>query len=249
MFGVMWSEHCCYRNSRPLLKQFPTSGPRILVGPGENAEVVDLGDNQRLVFKIESHNHPSAIEPFQGAATGVGGILRDVFTMEARPVVPPCSAERCLDFPCAASSFYCRGRLVGLVVFNDNEGSGSCSWPWIGLQGLRKTAHLLRRNHLVAHETPCHSLLFGGKDHLVRESYGLFKPPLHSRDSVGKLGARIGHFPVDKRVLELPGPFCFTCYGLRFSGDTGLGLPSQPMAAQSVTESPLLAEIAPWGEL
>ena len=86
MFGVMWSEHCCYKNSRHLLKQFPTSGPRILVGPGENAGVVDLGNNQKLVFKIESHNHPSAIEPFQGAATGVGGILRDVFTMGARPV-------------------------------------------------------------------------------------------------------------------------------------------------------------------
>ncbi len=86
MFGVMWSEHCCYRNSRPLLKQFPTKGPNILVGPGENAGVVDLGHGQRLVFKIESHNHPSAIEPFQGAATGVGGILRDIFTMGARPI-------------------------------------------------------------------------------------------------------------------------------------------------------------------
>ena len=86
MFGVMWSEHCCYRNSRPLLSQFPTSGPRILVGPGENAGVVDLGEGQRLAFKIESHNHPSAVEPFQGAATGVGGILRDIFTMGARPI-------------------------------------------------------------------------------------------------------------------------------------------------------------------
>jgi phosphoribosylformylglycinamidine synthase len=86
MFGVMWSEHCCYRNSRPLLAQFPTSGPRILVGPGENAGVVDLGEGQRLAFKIESHNHPSAVEPFQGAATGVGGILRDIFTMGARPI-------------------------------------------------------------------------------------------------------------------------------------------------------------------
>ena len=86
MFGVMWSEHCCYRNSRPLLRQFPTSGPRILVGPGENAGVVDLGEGQRLAFKIESHNHPSAVEPFQGAATGVGGILRDIFTMGARPI-------------------------------------------------------------------------------------------------------------------------------------------------------------------
>ena len=86
MFGVMWSEHCCYKNSRPLLKQFPTTGARILVGPGENAGVVDMGDGLHLAFKIESHNHPSAVEPFQGAATGVGGILRDIFTMGARPI-------------------------------------------------------------------------------------------------------------------------------------------------------------------
>ncbi|WP_126147305.1 phosphoribosylformylglycinamidine synthase subunit PurL [Synechococcus elongatus] len=86
MFGVMWSEHCCYKNSRPLLSQFPTEGPRILVGPGENAGVVDLGDGLHLAFKVESHNHPSAVEPFQGAATGVGGILRDIFTMGARPI-------------------------------------------------------------------------------------------------------------------------------------------------------------------
>ncbi|MBD2576473.1 phosphoribosylformylglycinamidine synthase subunit PurL [Oscillatoria sp. FACHB-1406] len=86
MFGVMWSEHCCYKNSRPLLKQFPTTSDRVLIGPGENAGVVDLGDGLHLAFKIESHNHPSAIEPFQGAATGVGGILRDIFTMGARPI-------------------------------------------------------------------------------------------------------------------------------------------------------------------
>ncbi len=86
MFGVMWSEHCCYKNSRPLLSQFPTTGKRILVGPGENAGVVDLGNGLQLAFKIESHNHPSAVEPFQGAATGVGGILRDIFTMGARPI-------------------------------------------------------------------------------------------------------------------------------------------------------------------
>ncbi|MDE5112861.1 MAG: phosphoribosylformylglycinamidine synthase II, partial [Trichodesmium sp. St15_bin1_1] len=68
MFGVMWSEHCCYKNSRPLLKQFPTTGKRILVGPGENAGVIDLDNGLQLAFKIESHNHPSAVEPFQGAA-------------------------------------------------------------------------------------------------------------------------------------------------------------------------------------
>jgi len=86
MFGVMWSEHCCYRNSKPLLSNFPTKGKNVLVGPGENAGVIDVGNNQKLVFKIESHNHPSFIEPYQGAATGVGGIMRDVFTMGARPI-------------------------------------------------------------------------------------------------------------------------------------------------------------------
>jgi len=86
MFGVMWSEHCCYRNSKPLLSQFPTKGKYVVMGPGENAGVIDVGNNQKIVFKIESHNHPSAIEPFQGAATGVGGILRDIFTMGARPI-------------------------------------------------------------------------------------------------------------------------------------------------------------------
>ncbi|AGY60034.1 phosphoribosylformylglycinamidine synthase subunit PurL [Gloeobacter kilaueensis] len=86
MFSVMWSEHCCYKNSRALLKGFPTTGPRVLVGPGENAGVIDVGDGLRVAFKVESHNHPSAVEPFQGAATGVGGILRDIFTMGARPI-------------------------------------------------------------------------------------------------------------------------------------------------------------------
>ncbi len=86
IFSVMWSEHCSYKSSRRHLAKFPTSGPRVIQGPGENAGVVDIGDGQAVVFKMESHNHPSFIEPYQGAATGVGGIMRDVFTMGARPV-------------------------------------------------------------------------------------------------------------------------------------------------------------------
>jgi phosphoribosylformylglycinamidine synthase len=86
IFSAMWSEHCSYKSSRKYLKTFPTTGPRVVQGPGENAGVVDLGDGLCAVFKMESHNHPSFIEPYQGAATGVGGILRDVFTMGARPV-------------------------------------------------------------------------------------------------------------------------------------------------------------------
>lgn len=86
VFSVMWSEHCAYKNSKPLLRRFPVTGPHVLMGPGEGAGIVDIGDNQAVVFKIESHNHPSAVEPYQGAATGVGGIIRDIFSMGARPV-------------------------------------------------------------------------------------------------------------------------------------------------------------------
>jgi len=86
MFSVMWSEHCSYKSSRPLLRTLPTTGQGVVAGPGENAGVVDIGDGLAVAFKIESHNHPSAVEPYQGAATGVGGILRDVFTMGARPI-------------------------------------------------------------------------------------------------------------------------------------------------------------------
>src|SRR5882762_8334154 len=87
IFSVMWSEHCSYKNSRPLLKTFPTRSPKILVGAGEeNAGIIDIGDGLAIAFKSESHNHPSAVEPFQGAATGVGGIIRDIFTMGARPI-------------------------------------------------------------------------------------------------------------------------------------------------------------------
>src|SRR3974377_918744 len=85
VFSVMWSEHCSYKSSRKHLGKFPTSGPKVIQGPGENAGVIDIGDGQACIFKMESHNHPSFIEPYQGAATGVGGILRDVFTMGARP--------------------------------------------------------------------------------------------------------------------------------------------------------------------
>jgi phosphoribosylformylglycinamidine synthase II len=86
LYGGMWSEHCSYKNSKPVLKRFPTEGPRVLQGPGENAGIVDIGDDLAIAMKLESHNHPSAVEPYQGAATGAGGIIRDIFTMGARPI-------------------------------------------------------------------------------------------------------------------------------------------------------------------
>src|SRR5271167_592580 len=86
MLSLMWSEHCGYKHSRKLLSRLPTEGPHVLLGPGENAGAVDVGDGLAVAFKVESHNHPSAVEPFQGAATGVGGILRDIFAIGARPI-------------------------------------------------------------------------------------------------------------------------------------------------------------------
>ncbi|HEY1595219.1 MAG TPA: AIR synthase related protein, partial [Thermoleophilaceae bacterium] len=86
VFSLMWSEHCAYKHSKKLLRTLPTAGERVVMGPGENAGAVDVGDGLVVAFKVESHNHPSAVEPFQGAATGVGGILRDVFAIGARPI-------------------------------------------------------------------------------------------------------------------------------------------------------------------
>src|ERR671929_381303 len=86
VFSLLWSEHCGYKHSALLLRRLPSSGERVLQGPGENAGVIDLGDGEAVAFKVESHNHPSAVEPFQGAATGVGGILRDIVAMGARPI-------------------------------------------------------------------------------------------------------------------------------------------------------------------
>lgn len=141
MFGVMWSEHCCYKNSRPLLKQFPTTGDRILVGPGENAGVVKITDDIAIAFKIESHNRPSAVEPYQGAATGVGGILRDIFTMGARPV----AILNSLRFG-ELTDPWVRSRVNGIV--NGIAGYGNCiGVPTIGGEVYFDKAY--NRNPLV----------------------------------------------------------------------------------------------------
>ncbi len=119
MYSVMWSEHCCYKHSLSSLKLFPTTGKRVIQGPGENAGVVDIGDGWAAVFKIESHNHPSAVEPYQGAATGVGGILRDIYTMGAQPV----AFLNSLRFGNLDSS---RGRYLFEGVVSGIGGYGNC---------------------------------------------------------------------------------------------------------------------------
>ena len=128
MFGAMWSEHCAYKHSRPLLRRLPSDGARVIVGPGENAGALDVGDGLAVVFKVESHNHPSAVEPYQGAATGVGGIIRDVFTMGARPMAllnslrfGPLEPDADTDAEAAARNRYLFGGVVGGIA-----GYGNC---------------------------------------------------------------------------------------------------------------------------
>ncbi|HXV28127.1 MAG TPA: phosphoribosylformylglycinamidine synthase subunit PurL, partial [bacterium] len=122
IFSVMWSEHCSYKNSKPILKLFPTQGPRLLVRAGEeNAGIVDIGDGLAVCFKIESHNHPSAIEPFQGAATGVGGILRDIFTMGARPVLSM-NSLRFGNLELAQTKRLFRGVVAGIAHYGNCMG-------------------------------------------------------------------------------------------------------------------------------
>jgi phosphoribosylformylglycinamidine synthase len=121
VFSVMWSEHCSYKSSRRLLRQLPTTGPEILQGPGENAGIVDVGDGLAVVFKIESHNHPSFIEPYHGAATGVGGILRDVFTMGARPIASLNSLRfGALDHP--RTPYLVKGVAAGIGGYGNSVG-------------------------------------------------------------------------------------------------------------------------------
>ncbi len=121
IFSVMWSEHCSYKSSRVHLKTLPTKGPQVLQGPGENAGAVDIGEGLAAVFKIESHNHPSFIEPYQGAATGVGGIIRDIFTMGARPIAL-LNSLRFGPLECPGTRRLLEGVVAGIAGYGNSIG-------------------------------------------------------------------------------------------------------------------------------
>ena len=177
IFGVMWSEHCSYKSSRVHLKKLPTQGERVLQGPGENAGVVDLGNGLVAVFKMESHNHPSFIEPYQGAATGVGGILRDIFTMGARPVALLNSLRfGPLSFP--------RNRYLFDGVISGIAGYGNCiGVPTIG--GEVYFHEIYNRNNLV--NVLC--LGIAGRDKIVKgRASGEGSPVLYVGSKTGRDG-------------------------------------------------------------
>ena len=121
IFSVMWSEHCSYKSSKIHLKNFPITGKHVLQGPGENAGIVDIGDGMAVAFKMESHNHPSYIEPYQGAATGVGGILRDIFTMGARPIAS-LNSLRFGSFDHPKTRYLLNGVVAGIAGYGNCMG-------------------------------------------------------------------------------------------------------------------------------
>jgi len=235
MFGVMWSEHCCYKNSRPLLKQFPTTGDRILVGPGENAGVVDMGDGLQLAFKIESHNHPSAIEPFQGAATGVGGILRDIFTMGARPIailnslrfgsLEDAKTRRLFSGVVAGISHYgnCVGvPTVGGEVYFDPAYSGN---PLVNAMamGLMETPEIVKSGAVGVGNPVLYVGSTTGRDGMGGASFASAELTAQSRDD--RPAVQVGDPFLEKSLIEA----CLEAF------KTGAVVAAQDMGAAGIT--------------
>jgi phosphoribosylformylglycinamidine synthase len=213
MFGAMWSEHCAYKHSKKLLRTLPTKGARVALGPGENAGAVDLGDGLLCAFKVESHNHPSAVEPYQGAATGVGGILRDVFAMGARPVAvlnalffgPPSAprARRLLSGVVGGISYY--GNCVGIPDVGGHVSFESCYLenPLVNAMcvGLVRRDRLSRANtarpgsavYLVGSDT--------GRDGISGASL-LASFELGAQDDAKRPSVQVGNPFLEKLVME-----------------------------------------------
>ncbi|MEA2418305.1 MAG: phosphoribosylformylglycinamidine synthase subunit PurL [Thermoleophilaceae bacterium] len=248
VFSLMWSEHCAYKHSKKLLRSLPTEGPRLALGPGENAGAVDVGDGWVVAFKVESHNHPSAVEPFQGAATGVGGILRDIFAIGARPIAvldslrfgEPSSArtQYLLDHAVGGIGHY--GNSIGVPtiggeVYFEEPYEQNCLVNAMAL-GLARAENLIRSaatglgNPLV---------LFGastGRDGIGGASV-LASAELGEEDAAKRPTVQVGDPFAEKKVMECSLELL----------DRGLLVALQDLGAAGLTSSS--AEMASKGEV
>jgi phosphoribosylformylglycinamidine synthase len=237
MLGAMWSEHCGYKHSRRLLKRLPTTGPRVLQGPGENAGAVDIGDGLAVVLKMESHNHPSAVEPFQGAATGVGGILRDIFTMGARPVAI-LDSLRFGSFDDPRTQFLLGGVVGGIGHYGNSFGTptvggeitfdtGYAGNPIVNAMcvGIAPAEHLVRARA----NGPGNSLMLvgadTGRDGLQGAAFASNEDPEASHRGV----VQVGNPFVEKLLLE-------ACLSVVAPGSTDV-LAMQDLGAAGLTSS------------
>jgi phosphoribosylformylglycinamidine synthase II len=246
MFGAMWSEHCAYKHSKKLLRTLPTKGSRVALGPGENAGAVDLGDGLLCAFKVESHNHPSAVEPYQGAATGVGGILRDVFAMGARPVAvlnalffgPPSAARarRLLAGVVGGISYY--GNCVGIPDVGGHVSFEDCYLdnPLVNAMcvGLVRRERLSRANtarplsavYLVGSDT--------GRDGIAGASL-LASFELGAQDDAKRPSVQVGNPFLEKLLMEATLELVETdaVEAVQDLGAAGLTCASSELAARS----------------
>jgi len=262
MFSVMWSEHCCYKSSKQYLKTLPTKSPRVVVGPGENAGVLDIGDGLLLACRIESHNHPCAVEPVQGAATGVGGILRDIFTMGARPVAlgdciyvgPITNKNNFLKLEGIVDGISSYGNSVGVPTLGGELHFEECysQNPLVNVFCLG----LLKKEHLVLAKATGEGnlvVLLGaptGKDGIGGVSI-LASTTIDSENQKSKLPAvQVGDPYEEKRLIEA----CLELFSLRLVvaiqdlGGAGLTCASSELAAKGSISVEINVDLVPLRE-
>lgn len=259
LFSAMWSEHCSYKTSKPLLRKFPTKAPHVLQGPGEGAGVVDIGDNQAVVFKIESHNSPSAVEPFEGAATGVGGIIRDVFSMGAKPIASMNSLrfgnlDNAKDkelFSEAIRGIAYYGNAINVPTVGGEVGFDACynEKPLVNAMVVGLIDHDGVQKGLA--DGPGNIVLYVGAP-TGRDGIGgaAFSSSEVDTEEDNKSAVAIGDPEVEKRLIEacLEAAKCDALIGMQDMGAAGLTSSSSEMASKSGTGIEMDMDLVPTRE-
>ena len=260
LFSVLWSEHCSYKNSKPVLRKLPTTGPQVLQGPGEGAGVVDIGDDQAVVFKIESHNHPSAVEPYHGAGTGVGGILRDVFSMGARPIAV-LNSLRLGELDGERTEYLFREIVAGMAGYGNTVGvptvGGEVQFDpcyehnplvnamAVGLVdhgGIRKGLALGAGNSVIYAGAPT------GRDGIHGATFASVE--FASDDEQEPVALQIGYPEIGKRLMEacLEVVGSSALVGIQDMGAAGLTSSSAEMASKAGTGIEMNLDLVPQSE-
>ena len=258
LFSVLWSEHCSYKNSKPVLKKFPTKGDRVLQGPGEGAGVVDIGGGKAVVFKIESHNHPSAVEPYHGAATGVGGILRDVFSMGAKPVAV-LNSLRFGELDNERTKYLLKEVVAGMAGYGNTVGvptvGGEIQFdpcyagnPLVNAMavGVVEHGHLQKGLAAGVGNTVIYAGAPTGRDGI----HGATFASEEFSDTAAEVSPQVGHPEIGKRLMEA----CLALVesdalvGIQDMGAAGLTSSSAEMASKAGTGIELNLDLVPQAE-
>ncbi|KLU39536.1 MAG: phosphoribosylformylglycinamidine synthase [Peptococcaceae bacterium 1109] len=258
LFSVLWSEHCSYKNSKPVLKKFPTKGERVLQGPGEGAGVVDIGGGKAVVFKIESHNHPSAVEPYHGAATGVGGILRDVFSMGAKPVAV-LNSLRFGELDNERTKYLLKEVVAGMAGYGNTVGvptvGGEIQFdpcyagnPLVNAMAVGVVEHVHLQKGLAAGVG--NTVIYAGAPTGRDGIHGATFASEEFTDTAAELSPQVGYPEIGKRLMEA----CLALVesdalvGIQDMGAAGLTSSSAEMASKAGTGIELNLDLVPQAE-